>query len=60
MKTKRTVTVSLSLKIIKQIDAIWKEEQAAALITGESVSKSSVFEKLLWLGIAEYKKRRKH
>lgn len=56
---KKSYTFSLSQRVIKMIDEIWKTEQEFRLQRGESVSKSSVVEKVLLLGIKKYKEEKK-
>mgnify|MGYP000111887774 CR=1 FL=1 len=57
---KKSYTFSLSQRVIKMIDEVWKTEQESKLQRGESVSKSSVVEKLLLLGIKKYKEEPKN
>lgn len=56
---KEHLHVSISRKVLHQIEEIWKIEQGEHLKRGETVPKSGVVEKLLLLGIEAYHKRRK-
>jgi len=56
---KKSYTFSLSQGLIQHIDEIWRIEQAAALEKGEAISKSSIVEKLIIMGIKEYKRQKK-
>lgn len=50
--------VSVDREVLRQIEEIWKIEQAECLKRGERVAKSSVAQKLLILGIEAYERRK--